>query len=151
MKKICFTSSSGGHLEELLRLKPLMDKYDSFVLTERTSYEIDAGCKTYYLRQINRRELFWFFHIIANFFQSFRILLKEKPEYILSTGALATVPICCLGKLMGKKIIYIESFAKVTSKTKTGQLMYHLADQFYVQWETLLPLYPKAIYKGAVF
>ncbi|MFD1899707.1 hypothetical protein GQR36_05435 [Enterococcus termitis] len=51
-------------------------------------------------------------------------------------------------KTLQKKIIYIESFAKTTSKTKTGQLMYYIADRFYIQWESLQMLYPKGIYKG---
>ncbi|WP_316376501.1 hypothetical protein [Enterococcus faecium] len=40
------------------------------------------------------------------------------------------IPICLITKMMGKKLIYIESFAKVTSPTQTGKLMYHFADQF---------------------
>ncbi|NSM83100.1 polysaccharide biosynthesis protein [Enterococcus faecalis] len=151
MKKICFTSSSGGHLEELLKLKNLMDQHNSIILTEHTPYKIETEYKTYYLRQINRCESFFMGHILVNFFKSLKVLLLEKPDFILSTGALATVPICCLGKLLGIKVIYIESFAKVNSKTRTGQLMYHIADQFYVQWESMLKLYPNAIYKGALF
>ena len=38
--KVCFAASSGGHLEQLLALKPLMERYDSFILTERTAYEV---------------------------------------------------------------------------------------------------------------
>ena len=36
--KICFAASSGGHYEQLMMLKPLMNKYDSFVITEETTY-----------------------------------------------------------------------------------------------------------------
>ena len=36
--KVCFAASSGGHYEQLLMLKPLMEKYDSFIITEKTSY-----------------------------------------------------------------------------------------------------------------
>ena len=55
--KICFAASSGGHYEQLMMLKPLMEKYDSFVITEKTDYSAEAkGEKTYYMKQVNRRE-----------------------------------------------------------------------------------------------
>ena len=39
-KKVCFAASCGGHLEELLMLRPLMDRYDSFIVTEKAAYEV---------------------------------------------------------------------------------------------------------------
>lgn len=44
-----------------------------------------------------------------------------------------------------------EMFAKVTSPTETGKLLYKFADQFYVQWESMLSIYPKAIYLGGIY
>ena len=54
-------------------------------------------------------------------------------------------------KIAGKRLIYIESFAKVTSATLTGKLLYKFADQFYVQWKSMLKVYPKAIYLGGIY
>ena len=49
--KVCFAASSGGHYEQLLMLKPLMDKYESFVITEETTYKTKVdGKKMYYLK-----------------------------------------------------------------------------------------------------
>ena len=65
-KKICFAASSGGHYEQLMMLKPLMEKYDSFVLTEKTNYQAqEKGQKTYYLKQVNRREKAFLWRKIA--------------------------------------------------------------------------------------
>ena len=61
------------------------------------------------------------------------------------------VPLCILAKLFRKKLIYIESFAKVTSPTETGKLLYKFADQFYVQWETMKEFYPNAINVGGIY
>lgn len=64
--KICFAASSGGHYEQLMMLKPLMEKYDSFVITEKTDYSAEAkGEKTYYMKQVNRREkdFIWRIHL----------------------------------------------------------------------------------------
>ena len=70
---------------------------------------------------------------------------------MITTGVLAIIPLALLMKLTGGKLIYLESFAKVTSKTLSGKLLYKYADQFYVQWEEMLKLYPRAIYKGGIY
>ena len=138
--KICFAASSGGHYEQLMMLKPLMEKYDSFVITEKTDYSAEAkGEKTYYMKQVNRREKDFIWRMIQNAWKS------------ICTGVLAMIPICLISKFMGKKLIYIESFAKVTSPTETGKLLYKFADQFYVQWKPMLKFYPKAIYLGGIY
>jgi UDP-N-acetylglucosamine:LPS N-acetylglucosamine transferase len=150
--KLCFAASSGGHYEQLMMLKPLMDRYGSFVLTEKTLYNAETkGEKTYYVRQINRKEKMFLFKLVVNTWISFRIYLKEKPDAIICTGVLAMLPMCLIMKLLGKKLVYIESFAKVTSPTLTGKLLYKYADQFYVQWESMKEIYPKAIYLGGVY
>lgn len=150
--KICFAASSGGHYEQLMMLKPLMEKYDSFVLTEKTLYGATVKDeKMYYMMQVNRRERSFLLRMIVNTFKSMFILFKEKPDLVICTGVLATIPICLFAKAMGKKLIYIESFAKVTSATETGKLMYKYADQFYVQWPQMLKIYPKAIYLGGIY
>lgn len=151
-KKICFAASSGGHYEQLMMLKPLMEKYDSFVLTEKIHYRSAAkGVRTYYLKQVNRREGTFLLRMLENIFQSFVIFIKEKPDVVICTGVLAVIPICIIAKIFGKKLIYIESFAKVTTATQTGKLLYRFADQFYVQWEPMLKIYPKAIYLGGIY
>lgn len=150
--KICFAASSGGHYEQIMMLKPLMEKYDSFVLTEKTLYSVEVkGEKIYYVRQINRREKRFIFNMIVNSVITLKIYLKERPDVVICTGVLAMIPMCLIAKIMGDKLIYIESFAKVTSGTETGKLMYKFADQFYVQWKPMLKVYPNAIYMGGIY
>ena len=67
------------------------------------------------------------------------------------TGVLAMIPLCMEAKLSGRKLIYIESFAKVTSATLTGKLLYHYADRFYVQWTQMKEIYPDAICLGGIY
>ena len=150
--KICFAASSGGHYEQILMLKPLMEKYDSFVITEKTNYSAETkGEKIYYLNQVNRKEKKFIWTMIQNVWKSIGIYRKEKPDVIICTGVLAMIPICMISKMMGKELIYIESFAKVTSPTETGKLLYKFADRFYVQWESMLKFYPKAVYLGGIY
>ena len=105
----------------------------------------------YFVHQVNRKEKLFMLRMVANVFKSLYIFVKEKPDVVITTGVMAMIPICMLVKLSGKKIIYIESFAKVTSPTKTGQFIYKYADQFYVQWEPMLKYYPNAIYLGGIY
>ncbi len=154
MKKICFTASTGGHFEQLMMLRPLMNKYDSFIVTEKTRYSAiteDDDEKVYYLKQVNRNEKMFIFKMIANSFNTMKIFFAERPDIVISTGALANIPMCIIAKIFKKKLIFIESFAKVNSPTLTGKLLYKFADQFYVQWEEMLKVYPKAIYKGGIY
>ena len=152
MEKICFVSSSGGHWEELMCLKPVMEENYSFYVTEESEQlEHIARNKIYCFPQINRRDKYFIFHFVKLFFEARKILHKEQPTYIITTGALLAYPFCLVGKLMSMKIIYIESFARVNNKSLTGRLIYPIADLFLVQWESLLELYPKARYVGSIF
>ncbi len=148
--KILFTSSSGGHLEELLQLSKLIDK-ESVIVTEGKPSIEPKFKKKYFVKQLNRKENHFFLSFILLSIHEFHILRIEKPDIIISTGALVTVPICIFAKLMRKKVIYIESFARITTPSLTGKILYHFADLFVVQWKELLDVYPKAKYFGGIF
>ena len=151
-KKICFAASTGGHFEQLMMLKPLMEKYDSFILTEKTTYKTSVkGEKMYFHQQVNRKEKLVIPKLIWNFIKSFYIFIKERPDVVVTTGVLAMIPMSVIAKKMGKKLIYIESFAKINDPTKTGKFLYKYADQFYVQWESMLEFYPNAIFLGGIY
>ncbi len=152
-KKICFAASSGGHYEQLMMLAPMMalEQVEGFVLTERTDYGVATTHKSYYLCQINRKEPLRYLKLLWNALCSVWIFAKERPDAVICTGVLSMIPICLLAKLFGRKLIYIESFAKVTTPTETGKLLYRFADQFYVQWEPMLAIYPNAIYLGGIY
>ena len=151
-KKLCFAASSGGHFEQIAMLNPLMKKYESFIVTEKTQYKASLdGEQIYYIQQVNRNEVLFLFRMTVNTFKSMRLFFKEKPDVVITTGVLAVVPLCLIAKVFKKKLIYIESYAKISSPTKTGQMLYKLADQFYVQWESMLEFYPNAIYLGGIY
>ena len=132
-------------------LRPLMEKYNSFLVTEKTAYQMQIPVKTYYLKQVNRKEITFFPRMIYNFWRAVQLLRQENPDVVISTGALASVPVCLIARFHRKKLIYIESFARVTSASITGRLMYHLADQFYVQWQQMLEIYPDALFFGGIY
>lgn len=150
--KICFAASTGGHFEQLMMLKPLMKKYESFILTEKTKYKVNNNdIKIYEVNQVNRKQISFPINMFLNTIKSLVIFIKEKPDLVITTGVLAMIPMSLIAKLFGKKLIYIESFAKTNSPTLTGKFLYKYADQFYVQWEKMLEFYPDAIYKGGIY
>lgn len=152
IQKICFAASSGGHLEEISRLREIRDAYDCFLFTEQGSFsELDFCDTVYYVRQINRKEKKFLWHFLQLWWKSAQIIHKEKPDCVISTGALATFPICVICKLTGRKVIFIESFARVDDSSLTGKLMKKVADLYIVQWEELLRLVPNAVYGGGIF
>ena len=153
MKKVCLISSSGGHFEQLKMLTKLNKKYKTFIVTEKTDYNKDDKKINYFVMQVNRKEKLFVFKMIGILFKSLYIFIKEKPDVIISTGVLSAIPMLFIGHIFKKKVIYIESFAKINSPTMTGNLIYkkHIADQFYVQWESMLKYYPNAIYKGGIY
>lgn len=151
MKKICLVASSGGHFSQLKMLEKLQEKYKIFYVTEKTNYHQNNQSIKYYMVQVNRKELLCIIKLFFVFIKSLYILLKEKPDVIISTGALVTIPMCILGKIMEKKVIYIESFANINTPTKTGKLMYKVSDKFYVQWKSMLKCYPNATYMGGLY
>lgn len=151
-KKVCLAASSGGHFEQLMMLKPLLEEYDGFILTEKTIYSaVPKGIKTYQILQVNRKEGLFIPKMIINTLKSFGIYIKERPQVVICTGVLAMIPMCLLVKLFGGKLIYIESFAKSSSPTITGKFLYRFADRFYVQWPKMLEFYPNAIYLGGIY
>ena len=156
MKKVLFISSTGGHLNELLQLKSIMNKYDSYLITEKTKSTISLKEEykdkiSYLIYGTKHNMLTYPFKLLANCFKSLYFYLKIKPDVIVTTGAHSAGPMCCIGKIFGSKIIYIETFANIHSKTITGRIVYKFADLFIVQWESMLKLYPKAIYGGWIF
>lgn len=147
-KKMILIASSGGHYQQICMLKSLEDKYRLIVVTEKTQINYEAD---YYLKQVNRKERFWYCKMFNNTLKSIKILLLIRPNVIVSTGALAVIPMLALGKLFGVKVIFIESFAKTKTGTMTGKLVYKFADLFIVQWESLLEVYPKATFGGGIY
>ncbi len=152
-KRAIFISSTGGHLTQLLQLEPLMQKFDSLLVTEKNTVTESLASKynMKFLKFSSRKKLNFIFLFIYNFCKSFWYLVKFHPKYIITTGAGTAFPMCIIGKILGKKIIYIESFARMNKKSTSGKIIYPLSNLFIVQWPEMLKLYPKAKYIGTIY
>lgn len=156
MKRVMFISSTGGHFNELLQLKPLFEKYDYHIVTEKDKmtegFKEEYKDKISYLLYGTRAHMVkYIFQLIINCFLSLFLFIKLRPKYIVTTGTHTAGPMCCIGKIFGSKIIYIETFANRNTRTATGRIIYKFADLFIVQWEEMLKIYPKAKLGGSIY
>ena len=156
MKKVMFISSMGGHFTEMMQLKELFKNYEYKIITEKHKSTINLKSryksKIDYLLAGNKDHILKYIFVLPyNVIKSFNLFLKFKPDVIVTTGAHTCVAMCYIAKIFRKKVIYIESFANIETKTLTGRLIYPIADKFIVQWESMLKLYPKAICLGWLF
>lgn len=156
MKKVMFISSTGGHLSEMMQLKKLFKKYNYYLVTEKTPDNLYLKKKhpkkvSFLIYGTKDHFLIYPFKLILNSILSLFIYIKVHPRVIITTGTHTAGPMCCIGKLFGSKIIYIETMANMDTKTVTGRLVYKFADLFIVQWKSMLKLYPKAVYGGWLY
>ena len=155
-RKVLFVASTGGHLKELMQLEDMFLNYDFNLITEKTDSNLYLKDKynnrvDFLVYGTKDHLLTYPFKLLYNCFKSLWLYLKIHPDYIITTGVHTSAALCCLGKIFGSKIIYIETFANISSKTVTGKYLYSVSDLFIVQWKSLLKLYPNAVYGGWIF
>ena len=138
--------SHGGHLTELLELSEAFEGFDVFYIC----YEADTtrNLEKVYLRPNRPYSPIQF---VRNVVSYWRIFSKERPAWIVSTGAEIAVPAFLIAKVRGIRTIYVECGAQVTRPSMTGRILVHVADYFYVQWPELKAYYgEKALYVGSL-
>ena len=148
--KICLVSSSGGHLTHMYMLKPFWQDKERFWVTfdkedARSLLKGETMYPCYYPSNRSLKAL------VINTVRAFKVLKKERPDLIISSGAACAVPFFYVGKLFGAKLIYIEVFDRIDSSTLTGRLVYPITDRFIVEWEEMKKVYPGAINLGSIF
>lgn len=146
--KLCLVSASGGHFEQLLCLKPLLDNHPGIIVTEKTNF---TNKSDYQVTATGFRDKGWIRDTIKLFREVRKICKLEKPDVVITTGTYVSLPFMFYCKLHHKKFIYIETFARVTDTTKAGKFMYKHADLFIYQWEELKKYYPKGVYGGSIY
>jgi beta-1,4-N-acetylglucosaminyltransferase len=145
--KIALICNGGGHLTEMLYLLEAFENHKIFFITNADPRINQVKYKKFLIEYIGTN--LW--KMIKAFIRTFNILIKEKPDLIISTGAEIAIPSIILARIIGIKTIYIESLARVKNKSKTGRILYFIADVFLVQWPDLLKKYgEKARFEGGI-
>lgn len=149
--KVAIVGSSGGHLTHMMMLKPFWKEHNRFFVTfdkEDANSQLKDEKVYHCFFPTNRN----FKNLIKNTFLTFKILKKEKPDLIISSGAAIAIPFFFLGKIFFRtKCVYVEVFDRIDKGTIAGKFCYKFADKFFVQWNEQLKVYPKAINLGSIF
>lgn len=148
--KVCFVTSSGGHLTHLMQLNDWWKDKERFWVTfdKPDANSILKNEKKYWCYYPTNRNIK---NLIKNTFLAIKILKKERPNLIVSTGAAPAIPFFYLGKLFGAKVVYIEVYDRIDKPTITGKLVYPISDLFILQWEEQRKFYPKGELLGGLF
>ena len=149
--KICIPSSSGGHLTHMWLLRPVLDKAaDRFWVTfdKEDANSLLEGERVYHCYYPTNRNIP---NLVKNTALAWKVLRRERPDLIISSGAAVAVPFFLLGKILGAKCVYVEVFDRVDKTTMTGKMLNGVADLFVVQWPEQLKVYKNAVDLGSIF
>ena len=149
--KVCVPTSSGGHLTHMRMLMPVLERAaDRFWVTfdkedANTALRGERVYHCYFPTNRNVR------NTVRNTVLAIRVLRRERPDLIISSGAAIAVPFFVLGKLLGSKTVYVEVFDRVDAPTLTGRLVRRFTDLFVVQWPEMESVYPGSVDLGSIF
>jgi beta-1,4-N-acetylglucosaminyltransferase len=149
MMKVGLICSHGGHLTEMLGMMEAFAGHEHFFVTYRGTRadELRREHPTYALDNIGTS--MW--RMARTLPAAWRILRRERPQVLVSTGSEIAIPFFVLAKVLRIRTVFVESVCRVHSTSGTGRLLYPLADSFLVQWPQMLELYgPKARYAGGL-
>ena len=147
--KICLAASAGGHLTQLLKLTDSWRGYKTCYVTTTgfVQGKLQKYGKVYVVGESNREHLL---RVIVVLIRCIKVILHEKPNVVISTGAAVGCVMCFLGKLLGAKVIWVDSITNVEQISLSGRMIRHIADLFLVQWPELAEQYSNVEYIGAV-
>jgi beta-1,4-N-acetylglucosaminyltransferase len=154
---ILFIYGVGGHKEQMKRLLRKLEKdtknLKKIALIEKGA-DLNFFDKSYAIppardKYSHTKSLIMIpYFLIYSIFITFKIILTTNTKIIISTGpGIVFIP-SLIFRILGKKVIFIETWSRFNSSSFTGKLMYKIANVFYVQNKELLSLYPNAIYSG---
>lgn len=148
-KKICLVASAGGHLTQLLKMVDSWRDYEAVYIStsDVVASKLSQFGKTYIVGECNRE------HIVESIKVLFRCLsvtIKERPDYVLSTGAAPGFFLCITAKLFGAQVIWVDSIANVKKLSMSGKLIRPFTDLFLTQWPELEDNLKGIEYRGGV-
>ncbi len=149
-KKILAVSSSGGHWVQLMRLRPAWDDCTTSYLTTEVTYKADVLS---YASERGLQQPAFYTTVLASrwsklkllrqLFEVMYIVLRVRPDIIISTGASLGFFAFKIGQLIGAKTIWVDSIANVEQISLTGEKVKNCSDVWLTQWPHLAETDPK--------
>lgn len=148
----------GGHAEEMRRLltflyEDLFSRVSLVAITERGAKDIHNDVVRYNVREVRDKyaglKIFAMMRSLVILFRQINSVFKShKVQFVMTTGPGLAIPVALIARLKGIKVLHVETCCRFYSKSLTGKFMENLANDFWVQNEELLKLYPDAKYCG---
>jgi glycosyltransferase involved in cell wall biosynthesis len=147
--RICLAASGGGHMSQLLKLAESWKGYDTFCVTttEVVREKVQQYGKVYIIGECNREHPL---RVILVLIRCMNVILCERPDVVISTGAAPCCIACFIGKITGSKVVWIDSITNIERLSLSGRMLCHIADLFLVQWSELAKRYKSVEYVGAI-
>ncbi len=150
MTKVLFVCSSGGHLSQLLQLKPWFANHDrrwvTFDLADaRSKLRDEDMVPAAYPTTRNLPNL------ARNFRLAWRELTDFRPDVVISNGAAVALPFFMMARARKIPTVYLEVYDRVDSRTLTGRLVAPFASRFCVQWPEQQRLNPNSVLVGPLY
>ena len=148
--EILLVASNGGHLLQLMQLRDEWPKDRRHWITfdKPDAVSLLADEDVVYAHHPTNRNVG---NLLRNLVLAVRVFRRVRPTAVVTTGAGVAVPFCWIGRLFGARIVFIESFSRITEPSLTARLVHPVAHEFFVQWPELQSRFDKAKYEGALF
>lgn len=134
---VLLVASSGGHIYEMFCLRDFWrDKerlWVSFPTADARSL-LEKEARVYWAAFPTTRNVP---NLLRNLVLAFRVLRRERPALVLSTGAGVAVPFFWIARLLGIPSVYLESITRITNLSVTARLARPFASKMLVQWPEL--------------
>jgi beta-1,4-N-acetylglucosaminyltransferase len=147
---VLLVCSSGGHLLQMLQLRPAWEPVERVWITfdKSDARALLAGERVVYAHCPTNRNIP---NLLRNLRLAWRVLSRERPAALITTGAGVAVPFAWLAKLRSIPVTYVESFTRINELSMSGRMIAPVASRLYVQWPELAAKVPAARYVGNVF
>jgi beta-1,4-N-acetylglucosaminyltransferase len=156
-KVVLLVYGKGGHTAQMTRFihnQPKLSHVNEYVALTNSNKLFSPFLAKYYIHEARDKysafkNVFVFFtYFLLSNFQMIRIICKYRIVSMISTGpGMAVIPgLFC--RLIGAKVIYFESWSRVSTPAIAGKFMYRIAHLFFIQHKSLQKYYPKAMYMG---
>jgi UDP-N-acetylglucosamine:LPS N-acetylglucosamine transferase len=150
--RICAGASAGGHVNQLLKLLEMSQSWPqppSFYVTtlEELAGKLRQKGPVYVIGECNRQCPLKALRVVV---RSIKIVIKERPGVVITTGSLPLAILCLVAKLFGAKIVWIDSIANVERFSMSGRLIRPFANLFLTQWPNLIKNHRNVEYAGAI-
>jgi UDP-N-acetylglucosamine:LPS N-acetylglucosamine transferase len=134
-RKLLAISSGGGHWVQLLRLRPAFEGCNVVYARVKEGYRVDVGNERFHVISDANRCNKW--ALLRSAFAVFRVVIRERPDIVISTGAAPGLFGVAIGSLLGARTIWVDSIANGEELSLSGHPARRFADLWLTQWPHL--------------